>query len=83
MYVCMVWYGMVWLGYVRLCYVMLCYVCTCVFFGSRFFPLKCPSFLVFGAAGNPQQHLERVSVDLQHGDLITMEAVLLGARGFV
>ena len=82
MYVCMyVWYGMVWLGYVRLCYVMLCmHMC---FFWFPDFPLKCPSFLVFGAAGNPQQHLERVSVDLQHGDLITMEAVLLGARGFV
>jgi hypothetical protein len=52
------------------------------FFGSQFFPIKCPSFLVFGAAGNPQQHLERVSVDLQHGDLITMEAArCLGHMG--
>ena len=45
----------------------------CVF---SWFPVFAPSCCCLGAEGNPQQHPERVSVDLQHGDLITMEAEL-------
>ena len=57
--------------YIYIYIYMYTYTCVC-FHGFQVFSLNRPSF--FGCAeGNPEQHPERVSVELQHGDLITME----------